>query len=40
MNEVSDELNVDMDCVSTQDHVGAAERDIGTSKETIRTKFH
>ena len=40
VNEVSNELNINMDCVSTQDHVGAAERDIGTLKETICTKFH
>ena len=40
MNAVSDNMNIEMDYVSAQDHAGAAERNIGTSKETIRTKFH
>ena len=40
MNEVSDKLDIEMDCVSAQDHVGTAEHNIGTLKETVRTKFH
>ena len=40
MNKVSDDMNITMDYVSAQDHVGAAERNVRTLKETIRTKFH
>ena len=40
MNEVSDEMNIKMDCVSAQDHVGAAEQNVRTLKETVCTKFH
>ena len=40
MNAVSDNVNIEMDYASAQAHVGAAERNVRTLKETIRTKFH
>ena len=38
MNKVSDDMNITMDYVSAQDHVGAAERNIRTLKETYQSK--
>ena len=40
MEEVEDELGVTVECANAQDHVGAAEHNGGTLKESMRTAFH